>query len=124
MSLKLTHKQIYASSFVFIFTATIYRDAGIHGSESRCAGSMLICKTRCGFVKVMADVYSGLTFYTLSKACIYIFLVERIYIVRGTTTPRKKDPLYLFNTLGMFLPCAVLYGLNVAKYDRLRASLK
>ncbi|KAF4544885.1 Ring finger domain protein [Lasiodiplodia theobromae] len=90
---------IYSSSFVFIFTATIYRDAGIHGSEGRCAGSMLIC----------------LTFYTLSKVCIYIFLVERVYIVRGTTTPRNKDPLYLFNTIGMLLPCAAIYGFNVAK---------
>lgn len=121
MSLKLTHEQIYSSSFVFIFTATIYRDAGIHGSEGRCAGSMLICKTHCKLLKLMADVYSGLTFYTLSKVCIYIFLVERVYIVRGTTTPRNKDPLYLFNTIGMLLPCAAIYGFNVAKYDRSRS---
>jgi hypothetical protein len=32
---------------------------------------------------------------------IYLFLVEKAYIIRGSTKPRLKSKLYLFNSFGM-----------------------
>ncbi|UKZ59015.1 uncharacterized protein TrAtP1_000335 [Trichoderma atroviride] len=32
---------------------------------------------------------------------IYLFLVEKAYIIRGVTKPRMKSTLYLVNSLGM-----------------------
>ncbi|KAL1638181.1 hypothetical protein SLS58_008921 [Diplodia intermedia] len=90
-------KQFYSSSFLFVFIAAVYRDAGINSSDTLCSGAILIC----------------LILYMLSKLCIYLFLVERAYIVRGSNKPRMKNPLYLFNTFGMLLPFIAIFILNI-----------
>lgn len=38
-------------------------------------------------------------FYVTSKILIYLFLVEKAYIVRGSTKRRFRDKLYIFNTI-------------------------
>lgn len=39
--------------------------------------------------------------YLLTKIAIYLFLVDRAYIVSGSTKSRLKSKLYLWNTFGM-----------------------
>ncbi|KAF7917169.1 uncharacterized protein EAE98_010274 [Botrytis deweyae] len=43
---------------------------------------------------------------------IYYFLVERVYIIRRSSKPRIKDPLYLFNSIGMLIPYCIVIALN------------
>jgi hypothetical protein len=44
---------------------------------------------------------------------IYLFLVERARVVRGTRKPRKNDRLYLFNAFGMMVPYLIVIVLNL-----------
>jgi len=39
---------------------------------------------------------------------IYVFLIERVHIVRGGTKTRKQDTLYWFNILGLIPYCAIV----------------
>lgn len=43
---------------------------------------------------------------------IYYFLVEKVYIVRGSTTGRFGNRLWKFNVFGVILPYAVLVVVN------------
>ncbi|TGO83288.1 hypothetical protein BPOR_0670g00030 [Botrytis porri] len=43
---------------------------------------------------------------------IYYFLVERVYIIRRSSKSRIKDPLYLFNSIGMLIPYCIVIALN------------
>ncbi|KAH7063736.1 hypothetical protein B0J12DRAFT_735607 [Macrophomina phaseolina] len=88
---------IYSSSFLFVFLTAVYRDVGINESHSLCDGAIILC----------------LTLYIITKLCIYLFLVERVHIVRGSRTPRTKDTLYMINVVGMFIPYVAIFALNV-----------
>jgi len=44
---------------------------------------------------------------------IYLFLVERVRIVRGRRKPRSKDHLYLFNFFAMLVPYLAVIVLNL-----------
>ncbi|KKY25567.1 hypothetical protein UCDDS831_g02038 [Diplodia seriata] len=62
---------------------------------------------------ILLPGHRRLILYMLSKLCIYLFLVERAYIVRGSNKPRMKNPLYLVNTFGMLLPFIAIFILNI-----------
>lgn len=59
-----------------------------------------------------AGVFLCLGSYMMSKIFIYLFMVERVRLVHSTRTPRLRDKLYLFNSLGMLLPFTVIGLLN------------
>lgn len=48
-----------------------------------------------------------------SKLFVYLFLVERAYIVRGSKKPRMKNPLFLVNTFGMVIPFTAIFILSI-----------
>jgi len=48
-----------------------------------------------------------------TKVMIYLFLVERVRIVRGRRKPRSKDHFYLYNFFGMLLPYLAVIVLNL-----------
>lgn len=88
---------IYLDSTLFVFvTAIISKGLGINHSVQICEGAILLC----------------LICYMTTKVLIYLFLVEKAYIIRGSRQPRLKDKLYLFNFFGMICPYAVVIVLN------------
>ena len=50
---------------------------------------------------------------------IYLFLIERVHIVRGGTKTRKQDKLYWFNTLGLIPYCVIVILAIVFRYNAL-----
>ena len=87
---------IYVDSYIFVFITAVFKDYGVNASFDICQGAILLC----------------LACYLTTKVLIYIFLVEKAYIIRGSTKPRMKDPLYLFNCFGMLLPYGVVAIIN------------
>ncbi|KAK7621600.1 hypothetical protein IWX48DRAFT_411693 [Phyllosticta citricarpa] len=87
---------IYFDSYIFVFVTAMFKDLGINEDETICDGAILLC----------------LVCYMSSKILIYCFLVEKVYIIRGSRILRMRDPLYLFNCFGMLLPYTVVVILN------------
>ncbi|KKA29104.1 hypothetical protein TD95_002774 [Thielaviopsis punctulata] len=81
---------IYIDSYCFVFaTAVLQLAFGVSSALSICSGAILLC----------------LVCYITSKF-IYLFLVEKAYIIRGSTKPRLKSKLYCFN-------CFVMLGSRI-----------
>ena len=47
------------------------------------------------------------TFVTDPEVMIYLFLIERVHMVRGSRRERLKDKLYLFNLCGLLPYCVI-----------------
>ncbi|OJD32248.1 ring finger domain protein [Diplodia corticola] len=88
---------IYVDSFLFVFITAVFKDVGLNETVSICRGAILLC----------------LTLYLSTKVCVYLFLVEKAYIVRGSNESRYKDKLYIFNICGAMGPYGVLAILNI-----------
>jgi len=89
---------IYIDSFLFVFTtAIISQGVGVNNALAVCSIAIELC----------------LVFYMTTKVMLYLFLVERARIVRGTRKPRMKDRLYLFNAFGMLIPYGIVIVLNL-----------
>ncbi|KAH6688351.1 hypothetical protein F5X68DRAFT_260856 [Plectosphaerella plurivora] len=87
---------IYVDSYLFVFVTAILQFAlGVNTSISICDGAILLCLV-C-YVTTKASPGPDPTHLFL----IYLFLVERAHIVRGTPKHRLKSKLYLFNSFGM-----------------------
>lgn len=87
---------IYLDSWMFILvSSTLKFGVGLNTSFRVCEGALFLC----------------LTSYVLTKLLIYMFLVEKAYVIRQGTTPksRLKSKLYLFNSFGM-LGCFAVVG--------------
>ncbi|EWC45071.1 hypothetical protein DRE_06210 [Drechslerella stenobrocha 248] len=80
---------IYADSWLFVFSSTVLNTAfGLRSSIVACNAGILLC----------------LICYLTTKI-IYFFLVEKVYIIRSKHKgPRRRDKMYLFNTIGMLFP--------------------
>jgi hypothetical protein len=50
---------------------------------------------------------------------IYLFLIERVHIVRGRTRPRLRDPLYLFHLGGLVPYCVIVVLAIVFRINQL-----
>lgn len=87
---------IYCDSFLFVFLTAILSKGFDINVLKICRGVILLC----------------LACYMTTKVLIYLFLVEKAYIVRGRRQPRLKDKLYLFNFFGMICPYAAVFILN------------
>lgn len=87
---------IYCDSFAFVFLTGILSRGFNMNLLNICRGVILLC----------------LACYMTTKVLIYLFLVEKAYIVRGRRKPRLKDKLYLFNCFGMICPYIGVFILN------------
>ncbi|XTI95342.1 hypothetical protein V2W45_1016071 [Cenococcum geophilum] len=87
---------IYCDSFAFVFLTGIISRGFNMNALNICRGVILLC----------------LACYMTTKVLIYLFLVEKAYIVRGRRQPRLKDKLYLFNCFGMICPYIGVFVLN------------
>ncbi|KAH7039490.1 hypothetical protein B0J12DRAFT_222036 [Macrophomina phaseolina] len=96
---------IYADSFLFVFITAVFKDVGLNETITICRAAILLC----------------LTLYLSTKVCVYLFLVEKVYIVRGSNMPRLKDRLYVFNICAAMGPYGVLAILNIIwRFSHLR----
>ncbi|KAI2602770.1 uncharacterized protein GGS25DRAFT_528725 [Hypoxylon fragiforme] len=87
---------IYGVSWGFVFASTIVNyGIGVNSSLGACSAAILIC----------------LFCYANSK-CIYLFLVEKAFIIRGGTKRRLESKLYIFNSFGIMTLYMVVGGLS------------
>ncbi|KAF3082979.1 hypothetical protein TWF102_008768 [Orbilia oligospora] len=89
---------VYLDSWLFAFSSTVLNVAfGLRSSITACNAGILLCL----ICYLTTKVYEPPSLSII----IYFFLVEKVYIIRSKHKgPRRKDRLYLFNTLGMLLP--------------------
>ncbi|KAM5355652.1 hypothetical protein ACJ41O_002298 [Fusarium nematophilum] len=88
---------IYVDSYFFVFvTAILQQVFGVNSSFHICHGAILLC----------------LVCYVTTKIFIYVFLVEKAYIIRSSAVRRMKSKLYLFNMFGMLGCYTVVVILN------------
>lgn len=77
---------IYIDSYLFVFSTAILQLAfGVNSSLRICDGAILLC----------------LVCYITTKVFIYLFLVEKAHIIRGSPKRRLTSKLYIFNSFGM-----------------------
>lgn len=55
----------------------------------------------------------------LHQVIIYLFLIERVHIVRGGTKTRMQDKVYLFNLVGLVPYCVIVILAIVFRYNNL-----
>ncbi|KAK0674440.1 hypothetical protein QBC41DRAFT_238912 [Cercophora samala] len=89
---------IYADSFLFVFATGILQFGfGVGYSVSVCESAILLC----------------LACYVTTKQLIYMFLVEKAFIIRsGSKRRRMTSKLYLFNSFGMIGVYCVVVVMN------------
>ncbi|KAI5791318.1 hypothetical protein FPQ18DRAFT_259619 [Pyronema domesticum] len=86
---------IFIDNWLFIFSSTVLQSSfGLNTSLKTCDAGILLCSV-C----------------YLSSKLIYLFLVEKVFIIRGNRE-RWKDKLFLFNTFGMLVPYCLLIALS------------
>ncbi|KAF2813843.1 uncharacterized protein BDZ99DRAFT_567569 [Mytilinidion resinicola] len=88
---------IYVDSGLFVFvTAVISHGVDLNSSGDLCGGAILLC----------------LICYLTTKIMIYLFLVEKAYIIRGSRQSRLKNKLYVVNFFGLIVPYVVVIVMN------------
>ncbi|OCL06506.1 hypothetical protein AOQ84DRAFT_75607 [Glonium stellatum] len=87
---------IYCDSFAFVFLTGVLSRGFDMNVLNICRGVILLC----------------LACYMTTKVLIYLYLVEKAYIVRGRQQRRLKDKLYLFNFFAMICPYIGVFVLN------------
>ncbi|KXJ87460.1 hypothetical protein Micbo1qcDRAFT_215832 [Microdochium bolleyi] len=90
---------IFFDSWLFVFVTGILKfGLGLGTSYGICQGAILLC----------------LVCYVTTKILIYIFLVEKAYIIRQSSVPkpRLKSKLYIFNFFGMLGIYVIVSVLN------------
>ncbi|KAG5959513.1 hypothetical protein E4U57_000608 [Claviceps arundinis] len=87
---------IYTDSYLFVIASALLQNTvGVNHSMKACDGAILIC----------------LACYITTKF-IYLFLVEKAHIIRGTSKKRSQSKLYLFNSVGMLGVFTIVVILN------------
>ncbi|KAH8658091.1 hypothetical protein BX600DRAFT_468643 [Xylariales sp. PMI_506] len=75
---------IYSMSILYVCGAVIVQyGVGTGRNATACSAAMIVC----------------LSIYLSIKVLIYLFLIDRAHIIRGTTKSRLKSKLYLFNVI-------------------------
>ncbi|KAI0156069.1 hypothetical protein BJ166DRAFT_350269 [Pestalotiopsis sp. NC0098] len=88
---------IFVDSWLFVFvTAILKQGVGLNSSFNVCSAGIIVC----------------LCAYLSSKILIYLFLVEKAFVVRNGTKSRLKSKLYIFNSFGMLSVYAVVAIMN------------
>ncbi|KAI1388768.1 uncharacterized protein F4822DRAFT_429383 [Hypoxylon trugodes] len=96
---------IYIDSWIFVFASGIIDyGIGVDTNLEACSAAILIC----------------LFFYVTTKL-IYIFLVEKAFIIQGSTKRRFESRLYLFNSFGILtlyaIVCTLAFVYRIARMD-------
>ncbi|KAG9240333.1 hypothetical protein BJ878DRAFT_546356 [Calycina marina] len=88
---------VYVDSIIFIIASTILERAfGVNTSYQICDAAILLC----------------LTCYLTTKALLFLFLVEKVYIIQRVRKPRLRSPLYCFNVFCLIVPYIGIIVLN------------
>ncbi|KAF3342562.1 hypothetical protein VD0002_g6857 [Verticillium dahliae] len=105
---------IYIDSYLFVFVTGLLQFAlGVNTSFSICDGAILLCLVCYVTTKVVSWIVSWNGDMALTQQqLIYLFLVERAHVVRGTKKSRFKSKMYLFNSFGMLGVYVVIAILN------------
>ncbi|KAG0207399.1 hypothetical protein BGX28_001338 [Mortierella sp. GBA30] len=74
--------------------------------------AMLVQTNNFNEVSCTVSVYSCITLYVLSKIIIYLFLMEKVYVVTAVGTTRSNFMLYRIN-LGLLVPYLVIFCLMI-----------
>ncbi|KAF1351276.1 hypothetical protein BDV97DRAFT_413213 [Delphinella strobiligena] len=86
---------VYLDSTLFVVgTSILEKSFSINSSYSLCDGAVFFC----------------LLFYLSTKAFVFCFLCDKVYLVRNPWKSRLKDKLYIFNMLIMMAPYITLCG--------------
>lgn len=76
----------YGFSFIFVVSSSFLQMAfGTDKNFDACSAATIIC----------------LGLYVVTKVFIYLFLVDRVHIIRDTSKSRLRSKLYIFNSFGM-----------------------
>ncbi|KAJ5061428.1 hypothetical protein J3E72DRAFT_385362 [Bipolaris maydis] len=89
-NMTLTHIYIfidYISAMTFIIAAAIVHNGLGITTDAICKAAIRLC----------------LLFYTAGKVSMYLFLVERVHVLRAPYRSRWSDYLWLFSTMGIFV---------------------
>lgn len=87
----------YISAMAFIFSLTVMLNTSGLDTYRNCHGTIIVC----------------LTFYFATKACMYLFLVERAHAIRGSHRPRFRDWVWV---TGMLINLCCLSTMGGAAY--------
>ena len=117
---------VYLDSYLFVTTTSILQvGVGVTSNFSACEytsnKSSPNCAERllsCVYVFIARQRYVYISIL-LTQVIIYLFLIERVHIVRGSTKTRKQDKLYWFNTLGLIPYCVIVILAIVFRYNAL-----
>ncbi|KAJ1327365.1 hypothetical protein MN608_06692 [Microdochium nivale] len=83
----------YAGAFIYtIFSAVVQYGLNPDGNASVCDASALVC----------------ITLYAIMKQLLYLFLADRLHVVRSSIKSRKKSKLFLVHTIGIGICIVVL----------------
>ncbi|KAK2611449.1 hypothetical protein N8I77_004787 [Diaporthe amygdali] len=87
---------VYVDSFLFVFvTALLKYGLGVNSAYAVCDAAILLC----------------LVCYVSTKL-IYLFLVEKAFIIRGGMKPRMRSKMWIFNAFGMLGLYSIVIILN------------
>ncbi|KAI0601856.1 hypothetical protein F4775DRAFT_356628 [Biscogniauxia sp. FL1348] len=97
---------IFVDSWLFVLvTAILHYGLGFNSHPNVCSAAIFLC----------------LVCYVTTKILIYLFLVEKAFIIRGGTKERLKSKLYIFNSFGMltvYLAVSILnFVYRIARMD-------
>ncbi|TIA27742.1 hypothetical protein D6C79_10528 [Aureobasidium pullulans] len=99
---------IYVDSFFFVFfTGILSKAFSVNASAGFCDAAILLCLS---FLLLLLRI---LLTWSLMKALLYYFLVEKCYLIRSAGEPRRQSKLWLFNFFGVICPYIVLVVLMI-----------
>lgn len=88
---------VYVDSFLFVFvTALLKYGLGVNSAYAVCDAAILLC----------------LVGYVSTKVLIYLFLVEKAFIIRGGMKTRLRSKMWVFNAMGMLALYSIVIILN------------
>ncbi|TPX06843.1 uncharacterized protein E0L32_002339 [Thyridium curvatum] len=89
---------LYLSAFIFFMSSALFEfPLGIDQNISACSATAALC----------------LFNYVFSKNCYFLFLIDRVHIIRGSVCHRLKSKLYVCNiiaTIGSYIGYNALYS--------------
>ncbi|RFN42600.1 hypothetical protein FIE12Z_12763 [Fusarium flagelliforme] len=88
---------VYIDSYLFVVSSSILEQVfGVSSSQDTCQAAVLTC----------------LISYVLTKILIYVFLVEKAHLVKGSRARRRDSKLYLFNIISLLVGYFIVAVMN------------
>ncbi|KAF7950072.1 hypothetical protein EAE96_007372 [Botrytis aclada] len=101
---------IYFDSLVFVLgSAVVSAGFGVNSSQYMCSNAIILCLSCYMTTKFRSYVFFAQATAIFTNAS----SLSTIFSLKGLSSkPRFKDPLYLFNSIGMLIPYCVVIALN------------